>query len=96
MLKTSQENHEPQEQFPQIFFKTIVFNDETQIELNHNSILVFTGANNSGKSQVLKDAERYLDKSVLLPTIVIKKTETEFLGCNVRFTLMRLLLSQRF
>lgn len=80
MYKKSQENTKPQEQSPQVFFKTIVFNDGTQIELNHNSILVFTGANNSGKSQVLKDAERYTDKSVLLPTIVIKNMETEFLG----------------
>ncbi len=80
MLKNSQENNKPQEQFPQIFLKTIVFNDGTQIELNHNSIIVFTGANNSGKSQVLKDAEQYMNKSVLLPTIVIKNMETEFLG----------------
>ena len=38
---------------PQIYFKKIKFNDETELTLERNSIVVFTGANNSGKSQVL-------------------------------------------
>ncbi|MDU7502639.1 MAG: AAA family ATPase, partial [Finegoldia magna] len=47
---------------------------------NHNSVIVFTGANNSGKSQALRDIETGLDKSNYLKTIVIKDIEYDFLG----------------
>lgn len=67
-------------QKPQVFLKNITFNDETKLSLNSNSVIVFTGANNSGKSQVLRDVETDLDKSNSFPTIVIKDTEHEFLG----------------
>ena len=65
---------------PQIFFKSITFNDGTQLQLDCNSIIVFTGANNSGKSQVLKDAEICLNSSDASPTIVIKDAEFDFCG----------------
>ena len=64
-----------EKQRPQLFFKSINFNDGTKIEFEHNSIVVFTGANNSGKSQILKDAENISDKSYHLPTVVIKQAE---------------------
>ena len=67
-------------QKPQVFLKSIIFNDETQLPLNYNSVIVFTGANNSGKSQVLRDVETGLDKSNSSPTIVIKDIEYDFLG----------------
>ncbi len=67
-------------QNPQVFLKNIIFNDGTQLPLNNNSVIVFTGANNSGKSQVLRDVETGLDKSNLSPTIVIKDIEYDFLG----------------
>lgn len=56
-------------QKPQVFLKSITFNDGTQLPLNHNSVIVFTGANNSGKSQVLRDVEAGLDKSNSSPTM---------------------------
>ncbi len=65
---------------PQVFLKNITFNDGTKLSLNHNSVIVFTGANNSGKSQALKDIETDLDKSNHLKTIVIKDIEYDFLG----------------
>jgi len=65
---------------PQIFFKSITFNDNTKLNLEHNSIIVFTGANNCGKSQILKDAENFLDASNNLPKIVIRDIEPEYLG----------------
>lgn len=37
------------EQIPQVFIQSISFNDDTVIPLVCNSIVVFTGANNSGK-----------------------------------------------
>ena len=67
-------------QKPQVFFKSITFNDDTQLLLKHNSIIVFTGPNNSGKSQVLKDAEHCLDSSNFSSTIVIKNSEHDFCG----------------
>ena len=65
---------------PQIFFKNITFNDGTQLHLERNSIIVFTGANNSGKSQILKDAEICLDDSNSSTAIVIKDAEFDFCG----------------
>ena len=69
-------------QKPQVFLKSIIFNDETQLPLNYNSVIVFTGANNSGKSQVLRDVEMNLDKdkSNSFQTIVIKDIKYDFLG----------------
>lgn len=67
-------------QNPQVFLKNIIFNDGTKLPLNYNSVIVFTGANNSGKSQVLRDVETGLDKSNSSPTIVIKDIEYDFLG----------------
>ncbi len=71
---------EMENQRPQVFFKSITFNDDTSIALNHNSIIVFTGANNSGKSQVLKDAENDLNKANSLPSIILKFAQYEFCG----------------
>lgn len=76
-------------QKPQVFIKNIVFNDDTQISPNYNSVIVFTGANNSGKSQVLRDVETGLDKSNLFPTIVIKDIEYDFLGNIDEATFLR-------
>ncbi|EHR32318.1 ATP-dependent nuclease [Helcococcus kunzii] len=67
-------------QKPQVFLKSLKFNDGTQLPLNNNSVIVFTGANNCGKSQTLRDVETSLDKSHQLPTIVIKDFEYDFLG----------------
>ena len=76
-------------QKPQIFLKKITFNDETELQFEHNSIIVFTGANNSGKSQVLKDVESYFDKSNQAPTIVIKKYECDYRGAIDEITFFR-------
>ncbi len=38
-------------QKPEVFIKTIVFNDGTKLDLSPNSIIVFTGANNCGKAK---------------------------------------------
>lgn len=51
-----------------------------KVLLKHNSIIVFTGANNSGKSQVLKDIENSLNASDKTPRIVVKNSECEYCG----------------
>ncbi len=76
-------------QKPQVFLKSITFNDGTQLLLKHNSIIVFTGANNSGKSQVLKDVEHCLDKSNQTPTILIKNSEYDYCGAIDETTFLR-------
>lgn len=67
-------------QKPHVFFKDITFNDGTTISLNHNSIVVFTGANNCGKSQVLKDAEKCLDSSDSSLRVVLTASSFDFSG----------------
>lgn len=65
---------------PQVFLKKLVFNDSTELSLTHNSVVVFTGANNSGKSQVLKDIELCLDWANNSSTIVVDKIECDYCG----------------
>lgn len=65
-----------EEQKPQVFLKCLTFNDKTQLTLKHNSIIVFTGANNSGKSQILKDAENCLNSSDSQRTLIIRVRHT--------------------
>lgn len=65
---------------PKVFFKNITFNDGTVLNLNRNSIVVFTGSNNCGKSQVLKDGEKHIIKSSRHSTVVIRDAEYDFEG----------------
>lgn len=65
---------------PKIYFKRIKFNDDTDLSLERNSIIVFTGANNSGKSQVLKDIEVCVDESNHGAKIVVKESECDYCG----------------
>ena len=67
-------------QKPQIFFNNVIFNDGTQLNLQKNSIVVFTGPNNCGKSQVLKDLDRKLTSSNQASGIIVKSARFEFLG----------------
>jgi len=74
---------------PQVFLKSITFNDNVQLMLKQNSIIVFTGPNNSGKSQVLKDVESCLDQSNQKSTIVIKSFECDYQGTIDETTFLR-------
>lgn len=65
---------------PKLYLKRIKFNDNTELQLDKNSIIVFTGANNCGKSQILKDIELCFNKSAYKVPIVIKESECEYLG----------------
>lgn len=66
-------------QKPQIFVNSITFNDDTVHKLTHSSIVVFTGANNSGKSQVLRDIELRI-KDSNSPSVVVSKLTTDYVG----------------
>jgi len=65
---------------PAIFIKTISFNDGTTLPLAQDSIVVFTGANNCGKSQVLKDVELCFDEQNKLSPKIITNIENEIIG----------------
>lgn len=64
----------------EVFIKSISFNDETALPLTHSSIVVFTGANNCGKSQVLRDIEKYLQYWENPKSIIVSSLESEFIG----------------
>ncbi|GHV28536.1 hypothetical protein FACS1894167_05790 [Synergistales bacterium] len=64
---------------PKLFVNNITFNDGKTISLDHNSIVVFTGANNCGKSQVLKDIER-LVANPQLSAAIATSVESELIG----------------
>lgn len=65
---------------PSVLIKSITFNDQTLLPLTNNSIVVFTGANNTGKSQVLRDIENRLNASTSTPTIVVSELEYDCFG----------------
>lgn len=48
---------------PQIFVEKLVFNDGTELKVDHSDIVIFTGANNAGKSQVLKDIDLMMESN---------------------------------
>ena len=73
---------------PQIYFKRLKFNDGTELALEKNSIVVFTGANNSGKSQVLKDIEICVDDSNHSRMVVVKEAERDYCGIIVDETFL--------
>lgn len=57
-----------------IFVRKLTFSDDTELELNSDSIVVITGPNNCGKSTVLNEINRSFDrvhrtKSALGPTL---------------------------
>ena len=78
MDNTSVETLESQD--PKVFIKSITFNDGTTIQLDNSSIIVFTGANNCGKSQVLRDIDRYLQNDGSANPKVLSSLESEFIG----------------
>ena len=71
------------DEITKIYFKRLKFNDDTELILEKNSIVVFTGANNSGKSQVLRDIEACLDKSNYSEMLVLKENEPVYCGTIV-------------
>lgn len=48
---------------PQIFIEKIVYNDGTEMKVGHSDIVIFTGANNAGKSQMLKDIDMMMESN---------------------------------
>ena len=71
---------------PSVVIKKIKFNDNTEIELNNDDVVVFVGANNVGKSRVLKDIKNDILESSSKKVIVdeIEYQDTNFEEINMR------------
>lgn len=67
-------------EYPAITIRSLIFNDGTSLSLSPNSILVFTGANNCGKSQVLKDIENDFGESTKKLSVIVSDLEFELRG----------------
>ena len=67
-------------EYPKVFMRSITFNDGTILSLEPGSIVVFTGANNSGKSPVLCDMENCCDERMKKLSVVIKNIEYRYCG----------------
>lgn len=65
---------------PRVLISSITFNDGTKLTLKPNSIIVFTGANNCGKSQVLKDIENCFDAEEKRLSIIVDSLEFGLCG----------------
>lgn len=80
MMNTYENSAEIVKEKPQIYFTKLKFNDDTELSLEKNSIVVFTGANNNGKSQVLRDIEICVDDSNHTRMVVVKSNERNYCG----------------
>ena len=58
------------------------FNDGSLFNFGHSDNVVFTGANNSGKSQVLRDIKNYF-ASKSSPRIIVSRIDPYF-GMNIQ------------
>lgn len=65
---------------PEVFIKNITFNDGNTFNFNEFDIVVFTGANNVGKSQVLRDIEQHIQSGNDKTTPVINNIDSDFKG----------------
>ena len=65
-----------------VYIDQISFNDGSSFNFGHSDIVVFTGANNSGKSQVLRDIKNYF-ASKSSPRIIVSRIDPCF-GMNIQ------------
>ena len=67
--------------YPHLYIKELLFNDNSNLSLNERSIVVFVGANNCGKSQILKDIENAVSYPESDDFIVLRKAKIKTKGC---------------
>lgn len=69
---------------PEVFINKIIFNDGSTCNFQHSDIVVFTGANNCGKSQILRDINNYFDKKDS-PRLIVNNIDADFIGDSQYF-----------
>ena len=62
-----------------VFIENITFNDENVFDFKPSDIVVFTGANNSGKSQLLRDIKNHFAKKNI-KSVITKSITSNFVG----------------
>ena len=80
IVGTEKIKYESIDEKPHVFVTEITFNDGTKLSLGRSSIVVFTGPNNSGKSQVLRDIENNLNADWRADSIVTKDITFDYGG----------------
>ena len=64
--------------YPKYYIRHLVFNDGREMDVDRDSIVVFVGANNVGKSRSLKDisllAKNHAASTVVVKSIVLPST----------------------
>lgn len=63
----------------EVFVKEITFNDGHTFEFDHSDIIVFTGANNAGKSQVLREIKTFFEDQKR-PRLITNVINAEYIG----------------
>ncbi len=69
-----------EDQSLKVFVKSLSFNDGQKFDFGNSDIVIFTGANNSGKSQILRDVLQYFLNNDKKMVKVINHLEGLFLG----------------
>lgn len=64
----------------EVFIKSITFNDGKTFNFDESDIVIFTGANNVGKSQVLRDIEQHIQSGNDKTTPIITNVDSDFKG----------------
>lgn len=63
----------------EVFIKNIIFNDGSSYSFQHSDIVVFTGANNSGKSQVLRDIKSNFENKNA-EKVIVSNIDADYIG----------------
>ncbi|MFR9542701.1 MAG: ABC transporter ATP-binding protein [Rikenellaceae bacterium] len=63
-----------------VFLTSLKFNDGTDLTISENDIVIFTGANNCGKSQILRDVLGILNEGSTPNNIVVRSLMQNRLG----------------
>jgi predicted ATPase len=67
------------EQEPEVFVNSVTFNDGSTFEFKTSDVVVFTGANNAGKSQVLRDILLHL-QGRSTTKVIVSELKGDFTG----------------
>lgn len=57
---------------PHLWIDKLIFNNDYSLELEKNSITVFVGPNNAGKSAALKDINNLLNQKAISTQTIVK------------------------
>ena len=65
---------------PEVYIKSITFNDSSVFDFDKKDIIVFTGANNAGKSQVLREIIQNFESPSSPTKVITTNIDAEYNG----------------